>query len=134
MDSTARIKIEFDFPIYYNSSAIQQELDGTPLRNLQDEIDDSQSDNYSQSFDELASLTDSNDGSKVFNIEYKPAEQSIKLQENEEDDIEVYWKIEVIDDRAFNIVVDFSRKDLISQLKTVDKLNVEVLNSEVFKG
>ena len=47
MDSTARIKIEFDFPIYYNSSAIQQELDGTPLRNLQDEIDDSQSDNYS---------------------------------------------------------------------------------------
>jgi len=82
----------------------------------------------------LASLTDSNDGSKVFNIEYKPAEQSIKLQENEEDDIEVYWKIEVIDDRAFNIVVDFSRKDLISQLKTVDKLNVEVLNSEVFKG
>lgn len=82
----------------------------------------------------MASLTDSNDGSKVFNIEYKPAEQSIKLQENEEDDIEVYWKIEVIDDRAFNIVVDFSRKDLISQLKTVDKLNVEVLNSEVFKG
>ena len=61
-----------------------------------------------------------------------PAQSSIKIQEAEEDDIEIYWKINVIDNQAFNIAIDFSKNEFVSQFKTLDKLTVEVLNSEVF--
>lgn len=56
------------------------------------------------------------------------------MQDVEDQDVEVEWKIKVIDNQSFNILVSFSETKFISQFKTLDEVLFKILNSEVFHG
>ena len=81
----------------------------------------------------LTNLLLQEEANKVIEVLYQPSESTLDLSESEDTDIRLGWHVELIDDKSFYILADFSHPALVSQKNNdLDRLQIKILNIEAF--